>query len=102
MCEADPMLRAALDAIAGGMFSPLEPARHEPIVASLLAGGDRYLLLADYASYMRAQQRVDARYRDRTGWASSALRNIAAMAAFSSDRAIREYASRVWQVTPRR
>ena len=38
---------AALDAIAGGMFSPLEPARHEPIVASLLAGGDRYLLLAD-------------------------------------------------------
>jgi starch phosphorylase len=102
ICEADPMLRAALDAIAGGMFSPLEPARHEPIVASLLAGGDRYLLLADYASYMRAQQRVDARYRDRTGWASSALRNIAAMAAFSSDRAIREYASRVWQVTPRR
>jgi len=58
--------------------------------------------LADYRAYVNAQLRVDRRYRDSEAWAASAVRNVAGMGPFSSDRAIREYASRIWQVTPRR
>ena len=97
---SDGALRAALDAIAGGAFSPEEPSRHQGLVHALLWGGDHYLLLADYASYIAAQADVDRRYRDREAWTRSAVLNVAGMGAFSSDRSIREYAERIWRVRP--
>jgi starch phosphorylase len=62
--------------------------------------GDHYLLLADYASYVAAQDRADQAFLDRTGWAVSALRNVAGMGPFSSDRTIAEYAKEIWNVKP--
>ena len=55
-----------LDMIRAGAFSPGRPGLFQPIVDSLLAGGDRYLLLADYASYVECQDRV-ARELPRPG-----------------------------------
>jgi len=100
--EADPRLRAVLDAIAGGEFSPGEPGRHRAIVDALLWGGDHYLLLADFASYAEAQARVDTLYRDEQAWARRAIANVAAMGSFSADRSIREYARRIWRIEPTR
>jgi starch phosphorylase len=100
--EADPRLRAVLDAIAGGTFSPSEPARHRGIVDALLWGGDHYLLLADFAAYVEAQARVDALHRDAQAWARCAIANVAAMGSFSADRSIREYARRIWRIEPTR
>jgi starch phosphorylase len=99
--DGDATLRVALDAIANGTFSPDEPRRHAPVVDALL-DRDQYLLLADYRAYIDAQHRVDRHFRESKIWAASAVRNVAGMGPFSSDRAIREYASRIWQVTPRR
>ena len=98
--ESIPALKAVLDAISGGAFSPDEPARYRGLVDSLLWGGDHYLLLADYESYVATQLRVDALYRDPGQWAERAIANVAGMGAFSSDRTIREYASRIWGVAP--
>lgn len=100
--ENDPSLRAVLEAIGDGTFSPDEPSRHLGVVNALTWGGDHYFLLADYAEYVAAQQRVDALYRDRDAWAKAAIRNVAGMGTFSSDRAIGEYACRIWRVQPRR
>jgi starch phosphorylase len=98
----DAVMRGALDAIAGGVFSPQDPARHQSLVNALLWGGDHYLLLADFADYVVAQSQVDARFRDREAWVRSAIANVAGMGAFSSDRSIREYAERIWRVAPSR
>ena len=57
---------------------------------------DPYLLLADFADYLAAQARVDALYRDPAAWNACALRNIAGMGFFSTDRTVREYAAQVW------
>jgi starch phosphorylase len=84
------------------MFNPAEPARHLGIVNALTWGGDHYLLLADYDAYVAAQQRVDRLFRDPHAWASAAIRNVAGMGVFSSDRAIGEYARRIWRAAPRR
>jgi starch phosphorylase len=98
--ESQPALKAVLDAIAAGLFSPEEPGRYRGLIDSLLWGGDYYFLLADYASYIETQRRVDALFRQPEQWAARAIANVAGMGAFSSDRTIREYATKIWNVTP--
>ncbi len=98
--EGDAQLKAVLDSIAGGAFSPDEPARYRGLIDSLLWGGDHYLLLADYRAYVDAQARVDATYRDPEAWARMAIANVAGMGPFSADRTIREYARQIWHVAP--
>ncbi|MES2228366.1 MAG: glycogen/starch/alpha-glucan phosphorylase [Pseudomonadota bacterium] len=98
--EANPALKAVLDAISGEAFSPDEPGRYRGLVDSLLWGGDHYLLLADYESYVATQLRVDALYRQPGPWAECAIANVAGMGAFSSDRTIREYATQIWGIAP--
>jgi starch phosphorylase len=99
--ENDPRIHSVLDAIGRGDFSAGEPDRYRGLVDSLLWGGDHYLLLADFASYLQAQQRVDTLFRDPDGWAAKAIANVAGMGSFSSDRTIREYAAEVWRVGTR-
>ena len=98
--RSDPELARVLDAIGGGAFSPGEPDLFRPIVDSLLGGGDRYLLLADYAAYVACQARVAGTYRDEAAWTTKSILNVANMAKFSSDRTIRQYADEIWHVTP--
>jgi glycogen phosphorylase len=101
LAEDNPRLKAVLDAIAGGRFSADEPGRYRPLIDSLLWGGDRYLLLADFEAYCEAQSRVDALYRDPEAWAAKAVLNVAGMGLFSSDRTIAEYAREVWKLPVR-
>ncbi len=99
--ESNPRLKAVLDAVGGGAFSHDEPGRYRALVDSLLWGGDHYLLLADFDSYLAAQARVDALYREREAWAVKAIANVAGMGFFSADRTIAEYARQVWGIEPK-
>ena len=96
LAAADSRIQGVIDAIGNGQFNPEEPDRYRPLMDALTWGGDHYLLLADFDSYMAAQKRVDTLYRDRESWARKAIANVAGMGFFSSDRTIREYASEVW------
>jgi starch phosphorylase len=94
--EQIPELAAVLEAIRSGLFSPDEPERYQAIYDTLVTWGDHYLLLADYASYIRAQESVDLAYQDSNDWAIKSLRNVAGMGPFSADRTIAEYAEKIW------
>ncbi len=72
-----------------------EPGLFAPIASQLL-GDDPYCLLADYRSYLEAQDAVNAAWRSQPTWRRSAILNVARVGQFSSDRSIREYANRVW------
>ncbi len=98
--ESNPPLKAVLDAIGGGRFSPDEPDRYRGLVDALLWGGDHYKLLADYDSYVATQAKVDALYRDGEAWVRCAVANVAGMGSLSSDRAIHEYATKIWGLAP--
>jgi len=98
--ESNPELKAALDAIRDGLFSPEEPGRFQQIFDTLVNWGDHYLLLADYASYIEAQGQVDALYRNADEWTRRAVLNVAGMGPFSSDRTIAEYAHNIWHSKP--
>jgi starch phosphorylase len=96
--ESNPGLKAVLDAIAGGQFSPNDPGRYRGLVDALLWGGDHYMLLADYASYIETQAKVDALYAQPEAWARKAIINTANMGSFSSDRTIAQYAEEIWNI----
>ncbi len=96
--HANGELKHVLDMIDSGAFSPHEPALFQPIVHALLHHGDRYLLLADYASYVQCQQSVAHTYRNQQEWAAKSILNVAAAGKFSSDRTIEQYASEIWKL----
>ncbi len=98
--NANPELKQVLDMIASGFFSPDSPDRFKPIIDSLMNEGDRYLLLADYESYVACQERIDELYKNKHEWTRRAILNVAMMGKFSSDRVVREYAEKVWNVRP--
>jgi starch phosphorylase len=64
--------------------------------------GDQFMHVADFRSYVDTQARAGDLFTDRRAWAAKAIRNVASMGYFSSDRAIREYAREIWNLTPLR
>lgn len=96
--QADAELRAIIDWLGSDYFTPGEPGAFGPLHHSLLAGGDPFLLLADYRSYCTAQASADQAYRDPAQWARRAILNTARLGKFSSDRTIREYAKDIWHL----
>ncbi|MFV0458130.1 MAG: glycogen/starch/alpha-glucan phosphorylase [Actinomycetales bacterium] len=93
--ESDPVLKAAIDLIASGAFSGGDRRAVGPVVDDLL-GNDRFMALADFASYLAAQDEVDKKYSDQDAWARSAILNVARSGFFSSDRSMRDYLDRIW------
>jgi starch phosphorylase len=58
------------------------------------------MLLADYQSYIDAQDKVSETWRDQEQWTRMSILNVARIGKFSSDRAIREYCRDIWKVEP--
>ncbi|NMO21377.1 glycogen/starch/alpha-glucan phosphorylase [Pyxidicoccus fallax] len=90
-------LREALDIISTGFFSPEDKNLFKPLVDSLLEE-DRYLVLADFPSYMAKQEDVVRAYLDADGWAKKCIINVARGGIFSSDRTIKQYAEEIWRI----
>jgi starch phosphorylase len=93
--QGNPQLKDVIDAIAAGEFSSGNVHRYRSLTDALLHR-DNYMLMADFTAYMDAQSQVDALYKTPQKWAEKALRNVAAMGAFSADRTVLEYVDRVW------
>ena len=94
---ADPELSALLDWLRSDTFTPEQAGALSPVVDSLLDGGDPYLVLADFRSYVAAQAKAEKAFLDRRRWAAMAIRNVARCAKFSSDRSIGDYAKLIWK-----
>ncbi|MEY4033019.1 MAG: hypothetical protein RL492_213 [Verrucomicrobiota bacterium] len=95
--HSDPELAALLDWLRSDAFTPEQPGALSPVADSLVAGGDPYLVLADFRSYVEAQGRAEQAFANRRRWAAMAIRNVARCAKFSSDRSIADYAKHIWQ-----
>jgi len=95
--HADRDIHSAIDAMAGGLFSPEDPNRFRP-VAEKLMHHDPFLVLADYRSYASCQRSVEKAYRDTTEWTRKSILNVAQMGRFSSDASIENYAREIWHV----
>jgi glycogen phosphorylase len=97
--EADSELAAVLEMIADGTFSKGDTGLFKPILESLY-NHDGYLVLADFRSYLDAQDDLEQAFADTERWTRSSIINVARSGFFSSDRAIHEYAREIWDVVP--
>ena len=101
--DNNPAIHKVLDQLVDGTFANGDTELFRPIYNSLLTKeetgvADRYFILKDFDSYADAQKRVEAAYRDKKGWAKSAILNVACVGKFSSDRTIEEYVKDIWHL----
>ena len=98
--SADYRIKRIIDALRTGIGD----VRFTEIADSLVLGNsgiaDPYMVLADFDSYVKAQQKVNDVYADSTKFSKMSLKNIANAGFFSSDRSVTEYAKRIWDVKP--
>ena len=71
---------------------------YSDLAGQLLYGGDPYLLLADFKSYVNCHDRLYATISDPAERARLSLVNTAESGVFAADRAVLEYAQRIWRV----
>eukprot|EP00741_Cyanophora_paradoxa_P017388 tig00020964_g16797.t1 len=92
----DGRLRKALDQIQSGMWGPID--KLQPILDIFNNRNDNYIVAADFASYMDAQDEIDKTYKNKAEWYRRTIKAVSGMGKFSSDRTIHEYAKDIWGI----
>ena len=96
---ASPDLARVIEALKGPLFSRDGGDAFTPLLHHLFDERDPYFVLADFDAYCAAQERAARDYADADAWSLRAGRNIARTGWFSSDRAVQQYADRIWRLT---
>ncbi len=98
LVEEDEDLKRVMHLLQCGHFNSFEPNIFDGIIGSLLNPHDPWLTLADFRSYLEAQERASIAYRNRDVWLTMSINNTACSGHFSTDRTIREYNEDVWKL----
>lgn len=98
--ENDSELREVIDLLASGHFNLYEPGIFDMILETLLSPHDPWMVLADFRSYVDAQERVSQAWQDEAGWTRMSILNTASSGFFSTDRTMAEYNRDIWKLRP--
>ena len=96
--EGDAALQRALALIRTGHFNQCDPGIFDDILGTLTSWGDYWMVCADFADYLRAQNEAAVAYQDPERWSASSILNVAASGKFSTDRTIAEYNRDIWRL----
>ena len=98
--DNDPDLQAVLYLLESEHFNLFEPGIFNDILASLKSPHDPWLTLADFRSFVDAQQQAAETYKNRDKWLSMSIMNTASSGFFSTDRTMQEYNEEIWKLKP--
>jgi starch phosphorylase len=96
----DSDLQKVMNLLECGHFNYFEPGIFNDIFNSLKCPNDPWMTIADFRSYIDAQQQVEEAYRDQERWSKMSILNCAYSGKFSSDRTIADYNHDIWKLTP--
>ncbi|MFH1816674.1 MAG: glycogen/starch/alpha-glucan phosphorylase [Pseudomonadota bacterium] len=97
--ERDPALRQVIDLLISGHFNPCEPGIFDMIIGAMMSTNDPWMVLADFRTYVDAQERVDQAWQDEARWTRMSILNTASSGFFSTDRTMQEYNADIWKLT---
>lgn len=97
---SDEEIKRVMAMLESGLFCENEPGIFNVLTAGLRNPHDQWVTIADFRSYIDAQQRVAETYRDEAEWDRMSIMNSASSGWFSSDRTIQQYADEIWDVQP--
>lgn len=97
--NTDPRLKKVLDQLRSGMYSS-SWGEFDEIYNHLVTWNDEFFVLKDFDAFVKANDEINRRYKDRDGWNKSAVINIAKSGRFSSDNTILRYAEEIWGIDP--
>ena len=98
--EADEDFSRVMQLIESGQFNRFESGLLDPVVACIRAPGDAWFTAADFRSFVDAQKKVEAAYKDQDGWTRLSILNSSASGRFSTDRTMDDYNRDIWKLTP--
>jgi starch phosphorylase len=98
--DQDEDLQRVMNLLECGHFNQFEPGIFDDIIASVKSPHDPWKTIADFRSYVNAQNRVEEAYRDKEHWTRMSILNCAASGKFSTDRTIADYNNDIWKLTP--
>ena len=100
--DRNPALAKVVAQLVDGTYDPthqLFKELHDSLVYGVEGQrADIFYVLADFDAYCKAQEKIDALYRDKMQWAKMCLINIANSGKFSSDRTIEDYVKDIWRL----
>ena len=96
--EKDSDLREVIDLLRSGHFNQCEPGIFDMILDALLSPHDPWMVLADFRSYVDAQERVSQAWQDKARWTRMSILNTASSGFFSTDRTMQEYNAEIWKL----
>jgi starch phosphorylase len=98
--DGDTDLQAVMQLLESGYFNGREPGIFDDIVASLKSPHDPWMTLADFRSYIDAQQRVNEAWHYKHAWTRMSILNTACSGFFSTDRTMEQYNAEIWKLDP--
>jgi len=96
--DSDGDLQAVIHLLESGHFNLFEPNIFHDIIASIRSPHDHWMTIADFRSYVDAQEKAAACYCDRESWIRKSILNTACSGYFSTDRTMREYNEDIWKL----
>jgi starch phosphorylase len=97
--DADSDLRQVVELLAAGHFNPVEPGIFDMILDAVRSPHDPWMTLADFRTYVDAQERVSRAWQDQASWTRMSILNTASSGFFSTDRTMHEYNRDIWKLT---
>ena len=96
--DNDADLQAVMQLLESGHFNLFEHHIFDDVIGTLKNPHDPWLTLADFRSYIDAQDAAAAAYQDRDRWLKMSILNSAKSGFFSTDRTMREYNKDIWKL----
>lgn len=92
--DQDPRLQSVFQFIRKLNPNP----QHFDYILNALLNSDYFLVMKDFASYVKAHEVANSAYKNRTRWLSMSISNIANSGYFTSDRTIEQYNQDIWKL----
>jgi len=97
--DEDDDLKRVMHLLSCGHFNSFEYGLFNQVIDSLMNPNDPWLTLADFRSYINAQEQVSRTYSDRDAWVKMSVNNTISSGFFSTDRTMTEYNNDIWKLS---